>query len=140
MAENARFYQTINKYDYERALNSKRIDFLTDDDRTILRRYVMEVQAQKQISDSRANKIVFMLIQWRCFILRPWREIQIDDVYQGIGNLKKGKSFKGTLYLPNTQHDFVQILKPFLRWLNDEKIISIPEKESVRSFLRLRTG
>lgn len=130
MTPNTRFYNLNAKYDKERSFSKWiKAGVLTEDDCKIMRRYVAQLQARQHITDGRVNKIVFTLIQWRRFLPLEWRMITMDSIYDAVTSLKNGKNTLGQPYKPNTLRDFVKILKPYIIWLNDEGITSIPENK-----------
>lgn len=126
--KNERFYSGASKYNFERSLKKHR-DVLTEDDERLIRRYIDEMQAINHITESRARKIGFALVGWRRFITVPWNSVTMEDIYHGITAMKNGNSSKGKPLKTNSMHDFMSILKPFLRWLSDKKITSISKQD-----------
>ncbi|WP_424359768.1 tyrosine-type recombinase/integrase [Methanocella sp. MCL-LM] len=125
---NNRFYESNARYNFERCLQ-KHSEDLTPGEVGLIRRYIVEAQATRHITDTRARKIGFTLVGWRRYIDVPFDQVTISDIYRGIANMKAGMSEKGTALKPNTQRDFIKILKPFLLWMVDENIIDLPEKK-----------
>jgi hypothetical protein len=95
----------------------------------ITTRYVDALQATQHISDARRNKIVFTPVSRRRFINKQYNGLTISNVYKGTGAMKCGKSTSGKPFKTNNIVDHIKILKPFLRWLNDEKNCCFEEKK-----------
>ncbi len=128
MVLNNRFYESNARYTFERCLK-KHSDTLTANEIKLIREYIIEAQATKHITDTRARKIGFTLVGWRRYLTMPFDKVSLADIYQGIANMKTGVSEKGEPLKMNTQRDFIKILKPFLLWLVDENVIDLPEKK-----------
>lgn len=120
MPVNSRFYENNMTYGRERSFRKHRQDgMITESDEELIRMYISELSAGKGISERRANKIGFTLIHWRRFLATEYQQLDINDIYKGILELKKGNSAKGKPFKQDTLHDYVIILKPFLRWMID---------------------
>jgi integrase len=102
---------------------------ITEGDEGVIRRYISEREATRGISEGRALKIGYALIQWRRFIPAEYIALIYGDVIKGLELLKKGKSIRGRAFKQNTLHDHIRILKTFLPWLVEEYRLSIPEKK-----------
>ncbi len=68
------------------------------------------------------------MVGWRLFITVPWNKVTLKDIYVGITAMKNGKSESGNPFKTHTLRDFIEILKPFIGWMNEECIITISEK------------
>lgn len=127
------FYSTNAKYTAEKAISRALEEGrLVESDTQLIREYVGELQAAKQISEVRTKKIISVLVGWRRLIPVPYRSLSIADVYQGIEALKTARSQKGKPFKQNTIHDYISVLKPFLLWLlENDKVDStnLPEKK-----------
>ena len=88
--------------------------------------YIGELQASRNISVGRKNKIVFTLVGWRRFI-GPFENLTIADVYEGISKLKTGTSTRGEPFKQNTLRDFVTIFKSFTLWMIENQYSTLPE-------------
>lgn len=103
--------------------------WFTDQDEKLVREYVAELQAQKQISNARALKLSFTLVQWRRFLPHPYHDLSYSDIIGGLTALREGKSTKGKPFSKNSLHDYIRILKTFLLWMIENKGLEVPEKK-----------
>lgn len=139
MAPNARFYSSNDNFNIDRSFKAHK-DIVTSDDETLIRKYIIHLESNNHISESRGRKIAFTLVNWKRFIDKPYREIDKDDIEAAISGLKKGKrqqlgkkrdshaeDTKG--YKVNTIRDHIKILKQFMLYLGDRGINLIPEKQ-----------
>lgn len=128
---NERFYSNMKKYDIQRSIQKH--PELTQTDIDLILRWVSETQARTHITEIRARKLAITLIGWRRFLPVPYDQLTITDVYTGVLAMKNGVSNGrqnyGNPLKQNTQRDFIKILRRFLIWLNDENVISLPEKK-----------
>ena len=99
---------------------------LTEDDAGLIHEFIAEMQASKNISLARTNKLVFTLVGWRRFI-KPFRDLTTADLYGGVAELKSGTSDRGVVFAQNTQRDFVTILKQFLSWMIENGYSTLPD-------------
>lgn len=124
------FYPGVQRYTGAKSLTKAIAEGrITDDDRNLIEEYVAERQATKHISDARVNKIVFTLVGWRRLLPVPYRKAKMPDIYKAIGNLKSGDSTRGKPFKQNTIHDYIRILKPFLRWMIDSEYTDLSERK-----------
>lgn len=124
------FYPGITRYNGDKSFKKSLLaGVIVQDDVDLIREFVHERQAQRHISDGRVNKTIFTLVNWRRFILRPYREAGIADIYSGVAGLKTGKSTKDRSFKQNTVHDYIRILKPFILWLIENGYSVLPEKK-----------
>jgi len=127
------FYQGKEAYSTERSFAKALLEGrLSERDQELIIEYTTELQASKQITDGRVNKISFILVNWRRFIQVQYDHATISMVYDGINKLKKGNSVKGKPFKQNTLHDYIRILKPFLLWLIENEYSSLPEKKILK--------
>jgi integrase len=121
------FYPGISRYNHEKTLkNAITRGIITPGDEDLIREYVTEIQAPRQISDNQVNKVTTILTLWRRFILVPYLEIKVGSVFTAIQSLKTGKSLKGTPFKQNTIHDYLVHLKAFLIWMIENQYIALP--------------
>jgi integrase/recombinase XerD len=99
---------------------------LTEDDAALIHEFIAELQASKNISLARTNKLVFTLVGWRRFI-PPFKKITVGSLYEGLAALKSGKSERGVPFAQNTQRDFVTIIKQFILWMIENGYSELPE-------------
>ena len=95
-------------------------------DATLILEYIGELQASRNISVGRKNKIVFTLVGWRRFV-GAFDTLSIADIYDGISKLKTGTSTRGDPFKQNTLRDFVTILKSFTLWMIENGYSSLPD-------------
>jgi hypothetical protein len=87
-----RSFHTIKSEHAENSINkSLALGILTEDDAGLIHEFIAEMQASKNISLSRTNKLVFTLVGWRRFI-KPFRDLTTVDLYSGVAALKSGTS------------------------------------------------
>lgn len=132
MYEENRFHLTDTQYAkmidtcLKSALEKEKI---TKDDMDILREYVMEINATKQITPKRTYKLYYTLIGWRDFI-GPYRDNSIADIYQGIEKLPQARKENGNpRFKKNTICDYIFFIKRFYLWLVENGHTSIDEKK-----------
>lgn len=101
---------------------------LIEDDANLIREFLEEIRATKQISLVRARKLNAHLISWRQFI-GPFRQNSATDLYAGLDKLKSHIKDDGKPYEQNTQRDFVLFIKRFYLWMIENGYSSIPEKK-----------
>ena len=124
------FYQFNEKYTGDRSI-SKAIEAgrLTEDDSNLIKEYTYVKGSRDGNSDTRIKKIIFTLVSWRRFILKPYRDATIIDIYEGIKLLKEGTSQRGKPFTQNAKHDYIRILRQFYVWLIREQYSTIPEQK-----------
>ena len=101
----------------KRALTSGQI---TPDDADLIRAYASEYQATRHVSNLRILKSIFELVNWRRFILAPYREVTITQLHKALNELNTANSSRGNPFKDNTKHDYVKGLKWFLQWMISE--------------------
>ena len=62
---------------------------LTEEDAALIHEFIAELQASKNISLARTNKLVFTSVGWRRFI-PPFKKISVGSFYEGLAALKSG--------------------------------------------------
>jgi len=100
---------------------------LTAQDIKLIRQFTTEREATMDISLARKIKLASHLLHWQRFLHKPYVELQIHDVYAGINELKAGKSNRGVPFKQNSIHDYIIVLKIFLRWLIDGGHSTLPK-------------
>lgn len=118
---NKPFYRGQIKYGHQASLMSGlRNGIITPHDQQLILEYIGERTVTKDLSISRVNKIVTHLVGWRRFLPVQFSDASIAEIYTAVTSLKNGTSLKGKPFSQNTVHDYIRILKPFLRWMNEE--------------------
>ena len=97
-------------------------------DAAFIQEYIGELQASRNISVGRKNKIVFTLVGWRRFI-GPFEHLTIAEIYDGISKLKTGTSTRGEPFKQNTLRDFGTIFKAFALWMIENNYSTLPESK-----------
>jgi len=123
-----RFHGIDDTYTYrliETAVSDGRI---TGSDADLIRLYIAERKATKNIGVKRCYKIASSLITVRRFVL-PFRENTILSIYSGIEKIHAEQSKRHEAYKLNSKRDLIIILKSFYLWLLDNEEISLPLKK-----------
>lgn len=102
---------------------------ISQDEGDLIRQFIQDCLSSGRISQHSANKIVFNLVGWRRFILRPYQDLSADDVRAGIEGMKTGKSLRGRPFKPSSITVNTNRLKQFLHWLIQKGYSSISEQE-----------
>src|SRR5271157_584878 len=103
---------------------------ITKDDLDLINKFISKRSAVKaKLSPARIRQLIVTLCHWRRWLHVEYRAATIDDIYMALNNFKNQTTIKGKPYADNTRHDYIAILKQFLRWLISEKIIVIPDSE-----------
>ena len=128
---NEGFYQSKDKYDFQRTVKRNK-DFIIEDDVFLISKYVEYKERAEHISKVRKYKLSTVLVTLRKFITVPYREMSLDDVLAGIDTMKNansikyrpgtGESFNGPKLKQGTVYDYVTVLKTFLTWLSENEI------------------
>jgi integrase/recombinase XerD len=128
VSANVRFSGTKAVY-LDRSIEKSLADGVsTSKDISLIREFVNERRAAAGISLSRSNKITYTLVGWRRFI-PSYSDLTIGDIYTGIEAMNNGLNSKGTPFMQNTRHDWILILKQFLRWLIENEYTQLSEKK-----------
>ncbi len=123
-----KFYRNVQEKYREASLrNGLKAGDLTEDDVRLIKTFVNEKQAANNWKEHRVQKSTMDLRQWRRFIKKPYRECGIDDIYSGINALKNGNSQRGTPFSQNTIHDYIKVLKWFLKWGIENGHFTLPK-------------
>ncbi len=118
---NKPFYRGQIKYGHQASLESGlKNGIITPQDQHLIIEYIGERTVTKDLSISRVNKIVTHLVGWRRFLPVQFSDASIAEIYTAVTSLKNGTSLKGKPFSQNTVHDYIRILKPFLRWMTEE--------------------
>ncbi|MEI6841860.1 MAG: tyrosine-type recombinase/integrase [Methanomicrobiales archaeon] len=110
-------------------------NLLTERDASLIKAFLLESKSSANIGLIRSLKIARTLTGWRRFIA-PFDSLDVFGVYEGISNLKEGKSIKGTPFAKNTLYDHVRILKTFLIWMIDNEVA--PKLAERKTELKIR--
>jgi site-specific recombinase XerD len=97
---------------------------MTSEDGRLIRIFVAELKATKGISFARANKIVSHLCGWRHY-LGPFTTNRIPDINAGVAALREDKPVNGKPFKPNTQRDYITILRQFYLWLIENEYSTV---------------
>jgi len=139
MATNDRFYESNLRYGRERSFKKHLEEgLITPGDEQLLQTYVNEKLAGNEIGELRANKIVTTLVLWRRFIKNEYKDITIEDVYEGNNKLKSGLNNNNSQFKKNTLYDYIRILKAFLYWCNDNNKVNHPLNERKLRMIRAK--
>ena len=103
--------------EYNSILHAVKRGQLTERDSELIKAFTLELESTVGISVSRSNKLIYTLVGWRRFILKPFDECTITDIHKAIPELKRGKSTHAKPYKANTISDFLKVLKQFFTWL-----------------------
>lgn len=103
---------------------------LTQEDATLIRNFLSEIKATRNIGASRASKINSHLVNWRSHI-GPYKVNTIYDLYKGLESIKTTKQPNGHNYEQNTIRDYITFLKRFYLWLILNGFSSI-DKEKIK--------
>ena len=105
---------------------------ITTRDEELLRLFIAELKATANISNSRAAKIIGLLVGARRFI-GPFIEVDTASLYLGIDRINSHDKFK-----QNTKADIIRSLKRFLLWLHESEYASkglkIEKVKKVKSY------
>lgn len=99
---------------------------ITEEDASTILEFIEESRATRHIKDHRAMKSLYDLINWRRFLERPYKDLEPADLYAGINAMMNGESLNGTPFKQNTRHDYIKVLKQFLRWMVERGYSRIP--------------
>lgn len=120
-----------NRTQYAQKSFKKNFDkgIIGPEDEDIIKEFVNDVRAYKNISVVRQNKLTSHLINWRRYI-GPFKENTIRDLVAGINLLKDARSERtGQKFKKNTYRDYISILKQFYFWLTEKGYTEITERE-----------
>ena len=127
--ENDRFHSFKQDYaqrSFDRAL--KRGE-LSQSDVSLINAYIRERSVINHVSSKRVLKMVSNLITVRRFLGCQFRDADIAQVYNAVGEIDNGISTKGKSFSQNTRADLIQIFKSLLLWMIDSELTSLPEKK-----------
>jgi integrase/recombinase XerD len=103
----------------EKTIVANRPNF-AEGDEELIRRYVREHAAEKQISDARQVKITSQLCLWKRYLSQAYCTMTYDDILAGI------EALRANGYSQNTKGDFIKIGKAFWLWLAESGINPLP--------------
>ena len=83
------------------------------------------------MKEHRIQKTVVDLIQWRRFLVVPFRNATIQGIYTAVSTLDTEPSITGRLHKQNTKHDKIQVIRRFLLWLV-QRGVSTVDSERIR--------
>ncbi|MGB7789465.1 tyrosine-type recombinase/integrase [Methanoregula sp.] len=102
---------------------------ITEDDANLIREFIAEISATRNISSGRAFKLHYTLVNLREY-LGPYRQNTVADIYTAIDRVRNAKKENGTpRYKQNSISDFVRFLKRFYLWMCENHYTTIEEKK-----------
>lgn len=101
---------------------------LVPDDADLMYEFITEVQASQGITESRKNKIVYLLVSWRRY-MPPYRDFTIAQISKAISTIKTATNQRGRPFKQNTIHDHIILLKRFLLWMIENGYPDLPEQK-----------
>lgn len=124
-------FYNLKTWGMNRSLERGRVHgYITEDDERLIREYITEKRGEKKkLTDSRVNKIVSCLTNFRRFLRTPYRKAEVGELFTAIDDLKNGKSIKGEAFMQNTLNSYLRITKPFLQWMIENGYSNLPEKK-----------
>ena len=93
---------------------------ISQEDYSLILKFIDHCVAFDNISVGRHNKIVFLLFGWRDYI-GEFSKNNNDDLAAGIRKLKTAVSARGKPFSSETRADYIRVLKQFYTWMIDEK-------------------
>ncbi|MGA7797584.1 MAG: hypothetical protein WB986_03040, partial [Methanoregula sp.] len=102
---------------------------LTATDVSLIKDFLYERKAKKNISNGRVALYTNHLIRIRDFLPGPYNEMTTGTFMEAISKIKTGKRIDGRNLSENTIHDYILSLKVFSEWLTRKKIVTIPLEE-----------
>jgi integrase/recombinase XerD len=120
----------------DRALNGKptekekkELPKITQDDVSLIKEFVSEIQATSHITVKRAYKYTYILVHWRAYV-GEYRMNSIGEIYAGIATILNIKDDSGDpLYAQDTLADYVGFLKKFYLWMVENNYSPLEEKK-----------
>lgn len=132
--ENLRFHPTPDQYARQIEASFTRAvadGTFTTTEAGHLREFVAEVSATRHITPGRRYKLVYFTITCRRFMARPWHELTVADLYEGVRALTEARCEDGArLYKPNSQLDMVSHIKRYVLWLIENRYSTIPAEKA----------
>ena len=102
---------------------------LSPSDVSLIKEFLYERKAKKNLSGGRIALYVDHLIRLRDFLPGPYNEMTTGAYMEAISKIKTGKRLNGNKFSENTIHDYILSLKVFSEWLVKKKIVNIPIEE-----------
>ena len=102
---------------------------LSPSDVSLIKEFLYERKAKKNLSGGRIALYVDHLIRLRDFLPGPYNEMTTGAYMEAISKIKTGKRLNGDKFSENTIHDYILSLKVFSEWLVKKKIVNIPIEE-----------
>lgn len=102
---------------------------LSPSDVSLVKEFLYERKAKKNLSGGRIALYVDHLIRLRDFLPGPYNEMTTGAYMEAISKIKTGKRLNGNKFSENTIHDYILSLKVFSEWLVKKKIVNIPIEE-----------
>ncbi|NLX48837.1 MAG: tyrosine-type recombinase/integrase [Methanospirillum sp.] len=131
--ENHRFHPSPEQYarQTENALVRAVADgIFTPTEAEHLREFVAEVSATRHITPGRRYKLVYFTISCRRFMNRPYHELTVADLYEGVRALTTARKEDGSLlFKANSQLDMVSHIKRYVLWLIENGYSTIPTEK-----------
>ena len=125
-AQPERYYEQYERYGFEKTLSNNR-DIVTPNDERLIRDFVKQRIANKNIGIARQTKLGAVLVYWKRYINKQYCEINGDDLEDGMSNFRSALTKKGEPFKQNHQREMIVILKAFIKYLNSKNIINILE-------------
>ena len=102
---------------------------LTTIEVSLIKDFLYERKAKKNLSGGRVALYVNHLIRVRDFLPGPYNEMSTGAFMEAISKIKTGKRLDGDNLSSSTIHDYILSLKVFAEWLVKKKIVTIPIEE-----------
>ncbi len=119
------FHHAKGVYAYNSIAHGLEEGRLEKSDVDLIEEFITELKAQRGIGILRANKIIYVLVNWRRFI-GPYRDNSIADLYRGISTIKTATNQRGRSFKQNTLHDHIVLLKQFYLWMIENGYTDLP--------------
>lgn len=102
---------------------------LTTKEVALIKDFLYERRAKKNLSNGRVALYVNHLIRIRDFLPGPYDDMTTGAFMQAISEIKTGKRLDGERLSKSTIHDYILTLKVFSEWLTKKKIVDVPLEE-----------
>jgi len=102
---------------------------LSNTEITLIKDFLYERKAKKNLSGGRVALYVNHLIRVRDFLPGPFNEMTTGAFMEAISKIKTGYRLDGKKLSSSTIHDYILSLKVFSEWLSRKKIVDVPIEE-----------
>jgi len=102
---------------------------LTNTEVSLIKDFLYERKAKKNLSGGRVALYVNHLIRVRDFLPGPYNEMTTGSFMEAISKIKTGQRLDGGNLSNSTIHDYILTLKVFAEWLVKKKHVAIPIEE-----------